>query len=117
MRDVQIKKVELLERLQTNRDNHHGVYEKALDAYQAKVTELLESLVQRARQGKVIPQDALYKLPLPEDHTEDYNVAIEMLQHEEREILTLSQQEFRRYFLDRWEWEQSFHANTQSYVG
>jgi hypothetical protein len=116
VRDVQIKKEELLERLRLNRDAHRAVFEKAMDVYKVRMTELLESLIKRAKKKQVIPVAALYDLPMPEDHTNDYDVAIEMLEHEEREVLTLTQQEFKRYFRDEWEWEQSFLANTTSYI-
>lgn len=116
MKDVSMRKDELLKKLEENRTNHRSTFEQAMDVYGKAITELLENLKQRALEGKVIPQRALYELPMPEDHTREYDVAIEMLHHDTRDVLVLSNQDFQRYHMNQWEWTQSFTANTESYV-
>lgn len=116
MDDVKITKEDLLEKLKANRETHRATFELAIGVYQDKMTELLESLIERAKDGKVIPQRALYELPMPEDHTNEYDVAIEMLEHDTRKKFILNRREFARYFMDQWEWTESFTTNTVSYA-
>lgn len=116
MKDASVHKDELLKKLEENRTTHRATFEAAMVVYQEKMTELLGTLISRARDGKIIPHRALYDLPMPEDHTKEYDLAIEMLQMETRDVLIISEQEFRQYVLDLWEWSQSFTSNTRSYV-
>lgn len=116
MDDAKVLKEDLLSKLKDNRENHRATFEMAIQVYQDKVTELLETLITRAKDGKVIPQRALYDLPMPEDHTTDYDVAITMLEMDTREKFLLTQREFRRYVMDQWEWTDSFTTNTVSYA-
>jgi len=116
MDDSKILKEDLLKRLEENRSKHRDTFEQAMDVYQEKITELLLVLTTRAREGKIIPQRALYDLPMPEDHTRDYDVAIEMLKFDVRKKFLLTEREFKRYMMDQWEWTESFTTNTVSYA-
>jgi hypothetical protein len=116
MDDSKITKENLLERLEANRARHREVFELAINAYKDKMTDLLENLIERAKNGQVIPQKALYDLPMPEDHTNDYDVAIEQLKLDVRKKFFLSERDFRRFVMDQWEWQQSFTSNTVAYT-
>lgn len=116
MDDSKILKEDLLKRLEANRAKHRETFEHAIGIYKEKMTELLENLIERAKDGKVIPQKALYDLPMPEDHTNDYDVAIEMLSLDVRKKFLLSERDFRRFVMDQWEWQQSFASNTVAYT-
>jgi hypothetical protein len=53
----------------------------------------------------------------PEEHTEDFDRAIEMLQWEVGDEVTLSEHDFATLVQNQWGWARSFASNTTSYVG
>lgn len=116
MQDVQMSKTDLLVRLRENRDKHHSTYEQAVVKYREAVEATLTRLLAEAKQHKWINHRALGALPVPEDHTEDYDVAIGMLEADQRDSLVLDNNDYRRYILDQWEWAQAFARNSLSYL-
>ena len=59
--------------------------------------------------------DLSLDLPLPEDHTEDYDRAIAMLSMTEEKVLVLTPDQFRQLVLDQWSWKQTFEFSNTSY--
>lgn len=116
MDDIQINKEKLLAQLRTNLGKHHETYERAVEEYHRQQVKLLERLLEDAKHGKPVDHFALSRMPVPEDHTSDYEVAIEMLELEERDTVLLDHNSYMRYYRDEWEWRRAWHANTVSYV-
>lgn len=116
LNDIEIKKDDLLAKLRANRETHHDTYQRAVDEFQRQQVKILEELVAKARNGQPFDRLALSRLAVPEDHTDDYDLAIEMLELDERDSITLEQREFRTYYRDEWEWRQRWIGSTQSYV-
>ena len=110
---VRVNKVELLERIKKNRDEHRKIFEEALTGWKKKVTEELERRYQEALQGKRF--DVAIHLPRPEDHTDQYDTVIELLTMSLDEELELTQAEFANYALDKWQWQANFLAMSSSY--
>lgn len=115
MQNITVSKDKLLETLRTNRDDHRELFLKAQKAYRDRAIEVLDERLASARAGR--PIDLYIHLPEPEDHTTSFDTAISMIEWEEGDTITLSEKDFTRYVLNRWEWEHSFAANTRSYVG
>lgn len=104
----------LLEKLSGNRANHHGLYEQAYEIYCTRIIKEIEEKLSEAKSRKIV---RLYSaLPIPEDHTEDYDAVISLLEMSTDETIELDDKDVRKYILDRWEWERSFASNTASYV-
>lgn len=114
MKDVQMKVSDLKKALEKNKKAHRAEFEKALDGWKAKVTEKLEKSYQDALAKKIWIE--AFHLPKPQDHTEDYEQAIEMLKHEQRTEITLSTQEYAQFVMDNWGWKQQFTASTAAYT-
>jgi hypothetical protein len=96
------------------RDEHRSTFEKAQEVYRTKMIEELDRALADAKAGSQIKR--AWALPEPEDHTEDYDQAIEMLEMEVEDTVTIDSDTFRQLVQNRWYWERSFATNTMSYV-
>jgi hypothetical protein len=115
MQDIEIDKETLIKQIKVNMETHQATYEKAVEVFTQKQTELLEELLTKARAGRGFDRLALSRMPVPENHLEDYKVAIEMLELDLRDTILLDYPDYRKYYRDEWEWQRSFLANTASY--
>lgn len=115
MDSITVDKSALLAKLKTNRDEHHGIFERAQEAYREKVIEALDRALADAKEGRGLR--TVVSLPVPEDHTAEFDRAIEMLDWEQGDSVVLSEYEFQQYVQNEWSWRRTFAANTASYVG
>src|SRR4051812_3191998 len=114
MQEITVEKAALIEKIQANRDEHRSMFIKAQERYRDAMIVELDRALQEARDGRKIRR--AFTLPVPEDHTEEFNTAIEMLQWEEGNSVVLDHRDFQRYVQNRWEWAASFAASTASYL-
>ncbi|KKL71557.1 hypothetical protein LCGC14_2093750 [marine sediment metagenome] len=114
MNKITVEKVELLEVLRTNRATHRAKFDKAQEVYRERVIRELETSLRRARAGDRV--EHYIRLPIPEDHTDDYNRVVEMLEMHKYDSVELTQSEFQCYVQDEWGWLKTFAANTTSYL-
>ena len=115
MKDTLMSRETLLERLRANRESHRETYRRATTAYQDKIVNELQTMIKLVVDGHFHDPYALSRLPVPEDHTEDYDTAIEMLELDTRKEVLLDNRSFRAYIRDEWEWKRNWVANTQRY--
>lgn len=113
MNTVKVDKGELLKRITENRDKHRAIFEDALIGYRKCVIEELDKRLADARSGRKI--DLYIGLIEPQDHTKDYNSAIDMLEMSVDSEITLTSVDFRRYVRDEWEWKEQFIGSTAVY--
>lgn len=114
MNTVTVSKPDLLATLKTNRTEHRGIFEKAQVAYRDAMIKELDKALQDARDGKQIKR--AFSLPVPEDHTADFDTAIAMVEWEVGNTIDLEQVDFSQYVLNNWRWAASFASNTTSYL-
>lgn len=114
MQTVKVSKSELRERIQTNRDAHRAVYDKAMDGYRKAVVAFFETQLKRAQDGKQFV--TYFREACPSDHTADYDNVLDMLDMSVDGEISLSQQEFRQYVRDDWGWKQEFTATASNYT-
>lgn len=114
MKDVQMKATELKKVLEKNKKAHRAEFEAALNGWKVKVTEKLEKSYQDALAGKIWIE--AFHLPKPQDHTNDYTRALEMVKHEVRDVITLTEHEYSQLVMDDWGWKQQFTATNSMYV-
>lgn len=110
---VRIRRKDLLDKLQANRDGHRAVFDEAIAGYHKAVIEALEKALADAKAGKKYRPEIF--LPEPADHTPDYDRAIAMLEMSLDEELELSAGEFAQYALDDWGWKRDFIQTTSIY--
>lgn len=119
MRNITVDKANLLSTLRANRDAHHAEYEEAVEVYKRRFVveaqHFADDAINRSKAG--IPFDAFMWLPVPEEHTDDYDRVIALMEWELADTVELSESDFRCYVLNEWGWMSSFTANTRSYTG
>jgi hypothetical protein len=93
------------------------LFEEAYDEYGKRVIENLEEALKAAREQK--PQEVRlhFNLVKPEDHTEDYERVLYMLELEKNEEVILTQSEFAQLVQDDWGWRGQFNASYLSNTG
>jgi len=114
MRQITVDKADLKVRLQTNRASHHSTYLKAVEVYRKKAAELAKEQAELLLRGEI--RVIVVNLPVPEDHTDDYDRALQMLDWDKGSVTILTEDEFRQYVQDDWGWQRSFATNTTSYL-
>lgn len=114
MEIITVDKERLLKTLKKNRKEHRGMFEQALEEYRTAAIKQLDERLRQARARKKI--DLVFRLPVPEDYTESYDTAIEMVKWAKGSTIDLDQGSFEQYVLNKWGWARSFNANTASYL-
>lgn len=115
MRDYTVRKSELLDILKGNRERHQGLYQEARTAYLLRAQVKLGQLLDDVNAGRM--PNLLVDMPVPEDHTRDYDRVIRMLEMDLADDITITDSEAKAYVQDDWPWRRSFIANTVSYTG
>lgn len=138
-RIVTVDRNKLIETLRVNRDKHRREYEEALAGYQKKTKEKLAAMYSKAmvmlddnvalitrRIDRFDPEDqqdetivvlsqVAFRMPVPRDHTRDYDVAIAMAEWEVNETIEVTQSQFQCFVLDDWEWQREFKMSNRLY--
>lgn len=119
MKNITVDKAKLIDTLRENRAAHHAEYVKAVEVYKEvfvrEAAKFAESAVSRAARGLAF-KDFVW-LPVPEEHVDDYDRVIALMEWELAEQVDLSEADFRCYVLNEWGWMSSFATNTRSYTG
>lgn len=113
MNSIKVKKVDLLAKLQANREAHRGIFLKAQEGYRKAVVAELEKMLEDTRAGRRIQRHI--SLVEPMDQTRDYDRAISMLSMSVETEIDIDEGEFAQYVLDDWSWKQQFATSTMSY--
>ena len=115
MRDVKVKRAELLEKVKTNREKHVSEYREAVVGYKkaakAEVTRAMQRLHHSIEELEV--GDCV--LQVPENHAKDYDQVIEMLKMCVDDEITVRADEFACYVMDDWGWKEEFLEVTGAY--
>ena len=114
MQETKVLKPELLKILEENRSKHRRVFEAALDGYQKEALRQLEMKVQALKAGKY-PKIYL-NLPMPEDHTRDYDRIIRMVTMHQEDTVVLDEQQFAQYVEDDWSWKRQWASTSNVYA-
>jgi hypothetical protein len=99
--------------MRDNRANHRSRFEAAIKGYRATCIKALDRRIAMIRDQKMF--DMRFTLPVPEDHTDDYDRAITMLSFSLDEKITLSEHEFECYMRDSWSWSHAFSETSTKY--
>ncbi len=110
---VRVSKDALINRIKDNRDKHRTIYEEAMEGWKRTVIQELERAYDQALKGERFLNRVF--VPRPEDHTDEYDTVIELLEMSLDEELELTQQEFANYVLDKWRWRDAFLTTASNY--
>lgn len=107
----------LRETIQRNRDEHVALFEQACERYHEEALAWLSTRMEEIRAGvKTRPTRVYFNLPMPEEHTDDYDRVLKMLELHTQDTIELNEHEVGQYVLNEWHWAATFAANTVSYA-
>lgn len=112
--EATINKSELRTVLVQNREGHREKFLAAQEAYRARVIFILDAKLKDAREGRDI--DLAFRMPVPQDHTDDYDREIRMLDMEVGDTVVLREHEFDQLVMDNWSWTPAFAATNAVYA-
>lgn len=113
MEDITVNKQNLIDIITVNRDNHRRMFEEAFDRFKIEVEKNLADRLKQVRKGTV--PSLMISLPVPADHTADYNRIIRMLELSVDSVILLSERDAQSYVMDQWDWSAQFAASTATY--
>ena len=113
MDEINVKKVDLLRKLETNLVLHKAVFEEAMVAFKKNYISLLSEMVKKGKKNKFEFNITLQK---PQNFTQNYKNAITMVKMDCRDIIVLSEDEFMRYVLNKWNWMSTFRSSYMSNI-
>lgn len=114
MNNVKVKRVELLEKLKTNLGSHKKIVEEALDGFRKEVLAELEKAIEETKSGRRVRH--YISIEKPQDMSNEYQIAIAMLEMSQDEIIEISATDFRCYVLDQWQWRRQFASSNLKYL-
>jgi hypothetical protein len=112
---VTVSKGEALERLKKNRELHAVIVKEAREAYANRALDALTKRIEKLKTGKIVSLS--FSLRPPQDHTDVYNTAIEMLELHCEEHVEMSAGQVRNLMMDEWDWMDQFLVANAGYSG
>ena len=86
---------------------------KAFAKFSDYAVEALQAALLEAKTGRGIKLH--FDLPVPHDHSAEYDRAIKMVEMSVDENLELTEPEFAQLVMDDWGWKQQFTASNSRY--
>ncbi len=112
---TKVEKDKLLATLRTNLERHSGIVKEALQGYVAKARIAVEKRLKMLEAGTAVTLQ--FSLTPPQDHSEVYRTAIQMLEWNTSPYVELAPDEFRQLVLDEWDWTSNFVHSNAVYSG
>jgi hypothetical protein len=114
-RIIKVKKIELIEKIKANKEQHIIDYNQALIDYKEEALKQLKALTKKATDGAT---DLRLNLIQPINNSEAYDKLILMFTMEVEEIVELDSREFNQYIHDETDFAVSAKfANSSYYKG
>lgn len=118
MDTITVDKARLLETLKANREVHAATFKEAMENYPKALADAYAKKAEAVAtyNGDLKTFAQWTSLPIPEEHTEDFDTAIAMLDWAQGDTIALPQHEFEQYVLNKWGWAARFTQNTTNYT-
>src|SRR6266550_2620995 len=113
MNKVTVQKTKLREAVAANRANHRELFLEAIEGYRLAAVALFERHIARLRANKQLREQTY--LPVPADHTRDYDRILRMIDLHAAELIDISQEDFAKYVMDDWQWRREFLGTSANY--
>jgi hypothetical protein len=118
MKTVTVNKELLQATLEVNRGAHVEMYREAVEGWRYNLAAAVRAASLALDAGEEPDMGKLnfgYQFPKPESHEEEYERATSMLSWELGETVVLSQEDFRHFVEDDWDWKQGFKFSASQY--
>ena len=127
IKTVTVLRKDLLITLEKNLTTHKEVFEEAMKGYEdAKITKMANlstAASQATRENTQANRKAVHDayssyshLSRPQDNSESYELAIEIMKWETEEKIELNINDFQCYVRDRWNWKDAFKGIVSAYA-
>ena len=114
MHDIVVSRIELLDKVRANRDQHRELFLKAQEGFRARVIEELDEMIKTAREHREVRLQV--GLVPPQDHTSDYERAIAMLEMHQSDTIEIDAQTFAQLVRNEWAWFRSATVTNALYA-
>jgi len=118
MRDkkVSVKRIELLKELEKNMEIHVKDFGDMMDAYFVDVVRSADELRKKVAELDSDFDPRNWSFPSkPVSYEKDYSVAIRMFEMEVNDVVELTEEEFRQFVCDEWNWKRKFDMMKTAY--
>lgn len=114
MNEVTVQKTELLSVILKNKEEHLKEYKAMMIEFKKSLLLNLQDLIEinSTREKGFLKRITESE---PENHEEDYNKIISMLQMSINDEIVLDNREYDKYVLNNWSWKESFEFSKTSY--
>jgi imidazolonepropionase-like amidohydrolase len=102
MINTKVKKDWLLDTLKENRETHQAEFKEARTGFVDAAQRRLAAELDRMKSGRAT--SLRVHLQAPEDHTADYDLAIEMLERSVDHEIVLTSEQYQMLVKDEWSW-------------
>jgi len=116
MKNVIVKKADLLAALKENKQKHNTIHAAAIEGYWKELEAELKANLKLARSRKEGVMDVYVRVSAPQNHEDDYEKVIHMVECHEEELIELSDQEFDAYYRNNWHWRSDFLGSNTMYA-
>ncbi len=119
MQPLKYKTAELIEILKKNRDEHKGLFDKAILGWLKSVGEAAQSVVAAGTNEIKVRKElqGLYShLQCPADETAAYDHAIRKLELTTQDEIELDDREFKSFVEDDWDWKNNWMTSNSAYA-
>lgn len=111
--NIHAKRDEILSRLRSNRETHAAIVAEARKGYVDRARESLRERLDQLESGKIV--SLAFALEPPQDHSDVYNTAIQMLELAQDDVIEMDSMQVRMLVMDQWDWSHKFLAVNAQY--
>jgi len=116
MKQVRVKKDDLLGILKKNKAEHREIFLKAQEKFREVAIKELDRMLKAAREGQPFVLERIARLIQPKDYTGEYDRAIKMLEMSVDETIEITSAEFQNFVQDIWNWSRDWALSNSGYV-
>ena len=112
---ITAKKTVVLGHLKENLAKHLEIVMEARDGYLKMAEKALKKRLAQLREGRIV--SLAFQLSPPQDHSETYITAIQMLELGVSDTIEMTAQQVECFIRDKWDWRQQFLYTNSAYSG
>lgn len=110
---VNVNREALITALYTGLQVHQTQLTELKADYKKAVVKFMSAAARRARKGDF--RDLVLRLQAPQDHSQEYIDAIEMLEVSVDENVQLDKETYKAYYRNEWSWSSNLEASSALY--
>jgi len=121
MEKIKVNKLNLLEVLNKNRNQHIEDYKLAVEGYKILSKKALQKKLKELKNlnDENYNEFSLYfsHIEKPVSHEDDFDTVIGMLNITIETDINISASEYKQYYLNEWQWKRDWYFSNTGYMG